>query len=637
MIRAGYAMRHVTIQLLREDLPRASLALARLEAFAPDDRPLLAAELPEVPGKAFRERMRRAHGYLDRLQQLLEIHPERGSDFHSLDLPRDELEAISEWLEAAWAECSPYEVAQHDLQEQLRELEQLEHSLTELGHLDIDLGAIRSEHPFLDVVVGVLPSANLKSLRDALSLSEHLVLNAVQDQDLARIVIAGLHTPGQPLDKVLSAASFQRLDIPETFRAEPAKVREQLATQRRDLLDQSHALHNQREHWREQHDSLLKLAQDLLDAAEPYVSMQGAARTQGPLAVLQGWLPENQIEAAEQRLTEHLEHPFLLEQRRPRNDELHLVPIPPAREGWLHPFSNLVRQYGVPRFGEFDPTWLFALTYCAMFGMMFGDVGHGAMFVLFGLLMRRRLAGFTPIFVAAGGMAMVFGFLYGSIFGVEHWLHPLWIAPMSDPIYMLTVALGWGVAFLTLGALIAIANRLLAGDHAGALFDPGGIFSLTLYIALLVGVIEVMQGDGFGTAPTAIVLLSLALLMARQWMESTAPYGERALTVIIETWEIISGYASSSLSFLRVAAFSLNHVALSLAVFTLADMMSSTAGHWAMLIFGNLFVMVLEGIIVAIQVLRLEYYEGFSRYFYGDGRPFTPLRLGARLSKSETS
>jgi V/A-type H+-transporting ATPase subunit I len=117
------------------------------------------------------------------------------------------------------------------------------------------------------------------------------------------------------------------------------------------------------------------------------------------------------------------------------------------------------------------------------------------------------------------------------------------------------------------------------------------------------------------------------LLIGFQWHHSSAPFGERLLTVLIETFEIVNGYVASSLSFLRVAAFSLNHVALSLAVFTLADGMG-TMGHWITLILGNIFVIVLEGIIVAIQTLRLEYYEGFSRYFYGDGTPFKPLRVG---------
>ncbi|HEX9179886.1 MAG TPA: hypothetical protein VF859_05795, partial [Burkholderiales bacterium] len=77
-------------------------------------------------------------------------------------------------------------------------------------------------------------------------------------------------------------------------------------------------------------------------------------------------------------------------------------------------------------------------------------------------------------------------------------------------------------------------------------------------------------------------------------------------------------------------------VALFLAVFTIANMLG-TAGHWITVILGNLFVLVLEGAIVAIQILRLEYYEGFSRFFSGDGREFHPLRPVSRTNKSGTA
>jgi V/A-type H+-transporting ATPase subunit I len=192
-----------------------------------------------------------------------------------------------------------------------------------------------------------------------------------------------------------------------------------------------------------------------------------------PLRCCMGWAPAQRIREIEARLCGALSLPFVLETREPREDERHLVPVPAKSNGLLRPFAMLVQQYGIPRFGEFDPTMLFAITFAAMFGMMFGDIGHGAVIVLVGLLLRRKLGAFTYLFVLAGLSSMLFGWLYGSIFGVEHWIHPLWIAPMTDPIYMLTVALGWGVAFLTLGSAIAIGNRLLGGDLAGADLRPG--------------------------------------------------------------------------------------------------------------------------------------------------------------------
>jgi V/A-type H+-transporting ATPase subunit I len=98
--------------------------------------------------------------------------------------------------------------------------------------------------------------------------------------------------------------------------------------------------------------------------------------------------------------------------------------------------------------------------------------------------------------------------------------------------------------------------------------------------------------------------------------------------VSIESFETVMAYLSGTFSFLRVAAFSLNHVALAVAVLALAEMMN-TAGHWITVVFGNVFSLVLEGGIVTIQVLRLEYYEGFSRFFQGNGREFRPLTLYA--------
>ncbi|MBU1664485.1 MAG: ATPase, partial [Gammaproteobacteria bacterium] len=83
---------------------------------------------------------------------------------------------------------------------------------------------------------------------------------------------------------------------------------------------------------------------------------------------------------------------------------------------------------------------------------------------------------------------------------------------------------------------------------------------------------------------------------------------------------------ANTLSFMRVAAFSLNHVALALAVFTIANGLGTT-GHWLTLFLGNVVIIVLEGGIVAIQALRLMYYEGFSRFFSGDGTEFVPLKL----------
>jgi V/A-type H+-transporting ATPase subunit I len=362
-----------------------------------------------------------------------------------------------------------------------------------------------------------------------------------------------------------------------------------------------------------------------LQLAKPYVDLGEAVRNRGSLAQLHGWTPVEDLPLLESHLRKRLKNPFVLETRDPTPEEGLLVPCLLRHNRILKPFSVLVTQYGVPRYDELNPTLLFALTFVCMFGMMFGDVGHGAVILLAALLMRRILRHFTFFAVAAGASSMVFGFLYGSIFGYEHILHALWIAPLSDPIYMLTVGLLWGVLFITLNTLINILNHLQRGDRRKALFDPHGIISLLFYAGLL------GMGYGFITDQgslswSLLACFALGLLFVNQLRTSSAPAAERILVALIESFELVIGYISNTLSFLRVAAFSLNHVALAIAVFTLANAFGDT-GHWVMLVFGNLFILVLEGAIVAIQTLRLEYYEGFTRFFAGDGKAFNPLKM----------
>lgn len=632
MIRAGYDMRHITLKLMREDLPRASLVLAELESFAPDERPLLESELPEIPGSTFRTRIRRAWGHLDRLASLLGELPPHDPETPMLVLRREQLVEIDQWLADAWQQCAPCEEKLHQIEDETRELQQLERSLEDFADLDVDLGKLQGEHEHVDMRIGSVPSANLARLRDILALSGHLILNVSGEGETLRILVAGRREDASILDSVLHAAAFQPLLIPESFDDNPDALRTDMQVRRLKLENDAVTLRGQLANWLSTNRREMLRARQMLEAAEPYVSVRGAARTRGPLAALQGWVPAGRLGELEEKLRVHLSLPFLLESRAPRAAERHLVPVPAKNRGLLRPFASLVQQYGVPRFGEFEPTVLFAVTFVCMFGMMFGDVGHGAVIVLLGFVLRRRLKAFTYLFALAGTSSMVFGLLYGSVFGVEEWIHPLWIAPMSDPIYMLTVALVWGVVFLTLGSVIAISNRLLSGDMSSALFGPGGLISLVLYLALLGGLVNVAQGGGFPLVATILISLTLAVLVVAQWRSAEGSIGERFFTTLIETFEIVNGYVASSLSFLRVAAFSLNHVALSLAVFTLADGMG-LIGHGITLVLGNVFIIVLEGTIVTIQTLRLEYYEGFSRYFYGDGTPFRPLRVGRNLTR----
>jgi V/A-type H+-transporting ATPase subunit I len=625
-------MKHVRLLVITDDLPQASLTLAETESFHPDTRAPEAQMLSGIPGRDYRDLYQQARSRLEKIAKVVPI-----DDTPPIEQVRvvghDELRAVNEQLGERWAEASRFEEAFRRIDEQDRFVREQQASLENFSNLHIDLGALRNKTRFLDFYVGVVPRENVRRLQGAVSLADHLLFTYLERGDSTHVVIVGPRgeKEGQ-LASVLSSASFQPLPIPAALEdADPAHKRDELATQREQLEAERAGLRRELADWEQTHHDRLLEAQRALLLAEPFVTLDPSIRSAGHLAALAGWVPARAVSELEARLRGSLALPFELEQRAPTANERPLVPSVPIKHRLLAPFTMLVKQYGIPQYGEVDPTPLFAVTFLLMFGSMFGDVGQGATIAGLAWAFREKLGRFYLFGVMAGLSSVLFGFLYGSIFGYEEVLPALWTSPIHHPILMLKIALGYGVVFIAVACLLAIYNRLVVKDIAAALFGHHGLVNLIFYLAMVFGGLGLAGSGELGTTPLLLILLSLAALAVHAWRHLDAPFSEKVLVVFIETLETVVGYISNTLSFLRVAAFSLNHAALSLAVLTLASMMGP-AGHLITVILGNLFVLVLEGGIVMIQVMRLQYYEGFSRYFSGDGHEFSPLRLRRRAA-----
>jgi V/A-type H+-transporting ATPase subunit I len=267
---------------------------------------------------------------------------------------------------------------------------------------------------------------------------------------------------------------------------------------------------------------------------------------------------------------------------------------------------------------------------------MFGDIGHGGVILLLSLLFMPKLGRMALVGAAAGVVSMLFGVLYGSIFGYEDILEPVWLSPLHNPVYVLSVAVGFGVGFIVFTLLVNARNKWVAGHRAEAVFDSTGLAGLVFYLGAAVGLASVAGASIVAGIPQnmawMMAIVGIVVVAGFKWYEASGGLGERILVTAIETLETGINLFSNTLSFMRVAAFSLNHVALALAIFTLAAGLS-VAGHWFTIALGNVVIIVLEGGIVAIQALRLMYYEGFSRFFSGDGVEFVPLRLETQAGK----
>jgi len=618
-------IKHVRLLVLTEDLPQASLALAQTQSFHPDTRAPLATALCALPARDYRDAYHQAHSRLEKVAKLIPLPDPALTTVRVVPYP--ELTALNDWLGQVWEQASRFEEDLRRLDDQDRLIREQEAALVNFAHLHIDLKMLRSKTRFLDFYVGIVPRENLRRLEGAVGLAGHLLHAYMQRGEHSHVVIVGPAGEREAqLSAVLRAAGFQALAIPADLDQEPEQLRLDLQARHAQVGVERQALHAGLATWSAPFQERLLDARRTLLLAEPLVTLDPCIRSSGHLAHLAGWVPAQAVEALQERLTGALTQPFELLARDPLPAERRLVPTLPVKNRLLQSFAVLVNQYGIPTYGEIDPTPLFAVTFLAMFGAMFGDVGQGAVIAGLAWVLRARLGRMWLFGVLAGLSSVGFGWLYGSIFGYEGVLPALWMSPIHDPILMLKLALGYGVVFLTSGCLLAIYNRLMIHNWWGALFGQHGVVNLLFYLALIWGGLNLSREQPFGIAPLLLVVGALAALAGFAWRHLEAPGAEKVLIVFIETLETVIGYVSNTLSFLRVAAFSLNHVALSLAVFTLAGMMGGT-GHVLTVILGNVFVLVLEGGIVMIQVMRLQYYEGFSRYFSGEGHAFAPLRL----------
>jgi V/A-type H+-transporting ATPase subunit I len=359
-------------------------------------------------------------------------------------------------------------------------------------------------------------------------------------------------------------------------------------------------------------------------------------------AVFVGWAPQPSLPA----LAAQLEAlgASLIELRGPRGQQPPTLLAPVAA---AEPFRPLISTYGPVPYDDLDPTPFAAITYCLMFGMMFGDVGDGLLIVLAAVALRwvrdPRLEGLRrvwPMIAAAGAAAAVFGALYGEVFGPTKLLPTLWLAPLQAPTRLLTVAIVAGGCLLAAGGVIGTVNRWREGGAALALTASSGAPGLALLVgaACTVAGVSIHSGlleiAGLGVAAAAVLPLGVGL-----WAD-TGGGATGILEVIISLLDAFVRLFSNVFSFARLAAFGLMHAAIGQVVLHAAgSLLGTPVGDVAgALVFavGWAAAFALEGLVVAIQALRLEYYELFSRLFTGDGRSFRPFSLPLLSTEERT-
>lgn len=364
---------------------------------------------------------------------------------------------------------------------------------------------------------------------------------------------------------------------------------------------------------------------------------KGAVNTRN-LFYLTGWIPcsdelgmNHKFEEAKDRLLMM----FLDE-----HDVKGLTPPTKLKNNMLiKPFEYLVNMYGTPFYWEIDPTLFISLSYTLLFGAMFGDVGQGLVILLGGiiLLLTKRSYSFGGILAGIGLSSAIFGLLYGSVFGMETIIRPMLIKPIDNINTMLTGGIVLGVLLLSIGYALNLVNCFRMRDLEEGLFGREGAAGFLLFLSLLFCAVSLSRYKML-TAPVSAVLILILLLIVMivlkqplsrliagkkpLYDDSIGNYYVESIFGVIEN---LLSILSNTISFVRIGAFALNHAGLFIAFSTVSSMIKQKAGSALVMILGNIIIIGLEGLVVLIQCLRLEYYEIFSKFYKGDGIEYDPV------------
>ncbi len=505
---------------------------------------------------------------------------------------------------------------------------------------------------FLHFAIGTLPGAQWEALRGR--VAENVVLVPLQRGGERRALMAVTSRTGRfALETALLQAEFQAEHVPPTSGVSAgmllAQSREE---QQRADEELRHAKLARIGLCASLAQPLARMERMLSAEMRMFEAEEQLPRTRQTVLVT-GWVPEDQADGVATRIGEWTGGCCAVETIPADAVPSDQVPVLLRHSRLLRPFGMLLSGYGLPGYREIKPTLFVAITYMLMFGMMFGDVGHGAVLMLGGGLALahgrgRKVKDTGTLLILVGFSSMLFGLVYGSCFGLE-WFrrYALWHDPLDgNPLALMAAAIGLGVFVISLGLVLNIVNRFRRRDWIGGFLDSYGVVGAVFYwgvLGLLLKYAALRERGLVGLVVVLVVVLPLvawamreplahALRRRRDPQTAAGGYLEAAMESVVEAFEAMLGYMANTISFVRLAAYAMSHAAVLMATFVMArevEKLSSGGGFLSVLVIvgGNLVAIVLEGIIAGVQALRLEYYEFFSKFFPGRGQAYAPFKL----------
>ena len=453
------------------------------------------------------------------------------------------------------------------------------------------------------------------------------------------------------VDSIFRSLFFERIHIPDYVSGNTDEALKKLDEQIKEKKAKIEALEKEISQLAEKHGKTILEAYTALKKRYDVFELRRKVGAVKEKFYIKGFVPQKQSDGFSDSFKDMEEVEVVL---LPPDADAYCTPPTVLKNGWFtRPYRMLVEMYGLPKYNGFNPTAFVAITYTLLFGIMFGDLGQGFLLFILGLIINKKVNKEAGGIVSRCGLSsMVFGTLYGSVFGFEELLDPVYesfgidflpLKAFEQSSFILLTAVGIGIFLIVVSMLLNIYIGFREKNYEKAVFGCNGIAGLIFYGSMVTYIvskfilkIELTSGAVFAlllVIPGICIFCRVPFAMAAKYKKWKLSEEEEDMTIggfivenFFEMFEFLLSYVSNTMSFLRVGGFVLSHAGMMLVVMTLLNM-SATAAKPFTLVIGNLFVMAMEGMIVAIQIIRLEFYEIFSRFYESDGKEFEPISV----------
>ena len=559
----------------------------------------------------------------------------------------DIIRGISSDLEQIYTKKEEFESHLNEINLEVVDKIKVQQLLNDLNSLNIDLTRIRELKNLVLVRIGYISTKNtdlfIKSLEKYPTLyfdkqineenSIFLVASAQKYKDEIRSIENEYHTTMiENLDEIDLKDHQAKID-------EIEKLKE-----RKNELDEELLI------FLEKQFNILNAYKEVLNNINNIIKTEINFSRTAHFVTIEGWIPVSKLNLFMTMCNETTENTALIfvskkfDVEKPPPSKFKNSPI-------VRSFETLTRLYGYPNYKEIDPTIILTITFPFIFGLMFGDIGHGLLLFCGGFYFyykRKNQPGswknIAIIIALCGIYSIIAGIFYGEFFGMHEIfglpLHPILFNPIDSMMTAMKFSIYVGTAMLSLGFLIEAINYSLEKRRVDSL-----LVALPKMFIIIGGVYMVFnygfnlnnwfQGPLFILIIPALLLVFGKMLLHTVSLSRILPSEKTASLLgsgLLEGWETILSFISNIPSFCRIFALSLVHIGLTSAVITLSEFAGNIVIGSIILVVGHIAVVLFEMMLVFVHSLRLHFYEFFGKFYKGSGSQFSPFYLQSQFS-----